>query len=54
MAVNVNYGLQELKRSTLRPVLSRKKLPHVLLMISILQYLKDPKLWEFWHIPYYG
>ena len=20
----------------------------------ILNYLKDPKLWEFWYIPYYG
>ena len=24
------------------------------LMIEILHYLKDPKLWEFWYIPYYG
>ena len=22
-----------------------------LLMISILRYLKDPKLWEFWYLP---
>ena len=21
-------------------------------MIQILHYLKDPKLWELWHIPY--
>ena len=26
----------------------------ILLMIYILQYLKDPKLWELWYIPYYG
>ena len=25
----------------------------LLLMISILHYLKDPKLWEPWNIPYY-
>ena len=24
------------------------------LMIQILRYLKDPKLWEFCYIPYYG
>ena len=24
------------------------------LMIYILHYLKDPKLWELWFIPYYG
>ena len=24
------------------------------LMIKILHYLKDPKLWELWYIPYYG
>ena len=23
-------------------------------MDKILQYLKDPKLWELWYIPYYG
>ena len=23
-------------------------------MIEILHYLEDPKLWEFWYIPYYG
>ena len=23
-------------------------------MGKILQYLKDPKLWELWYIPYYG
>ena len=23
-------------------------------MIAILHYLKDPKLWELWYIPYYG
>ena len=23
-------------------------------MIKILHYLKDPKLWELWYIPYYG
>ena len=29
--------------------------PHrLLLMIEILHYLKDPKLWESWYIPYYG
>ena len=26
----------------------------ILLMSQILHYLKDPKLWELWHIPYYG
>ena len=26
----------------------------ILLMIEILHYLKDPKLWELWYIPYYG
>ena len=26
----------------------------LLLMIEILHYLKDPKLWELWYIPYYG
>ena len=24
------------------------------LMDKILHYLKDPKLWELWYIPYYG
>ena len=24
------------------------------LMIQILHYRKDPKLWDFWFIPYYG
>ena len=24
------------------------------LMVKILHYLKDPKLWELWYIPYYG
>ena len=24
------------------------------LMIEILHYLKDPKPWELWHIPYHG
>ena len=24
------------------------------LMIDILHYLKDPKLWEFWYSPYTG
>ena len=23
-------------------------------MIEILHYLKDPKLWELWYVPYYG
>ena len=23
-------------------------------MDKILHYLKDPKLWELWYIPYYG
>ena len=26
----------------------------LLLMIEVLQYLKDPKLWELWYIPYHG
>ena len=26
----------------------------LLLMIEILHYLKDPKLWELWYIPCYG
>ena len=26
----------------------------LLLMIEILHYLKDPKPWELWYIPYYG
>ena len=26
----------------------------ILLMIEILHYLKDPKLWELWYIRYYG
>ena len=26
----------------------------ILLMIKILHYLMDPKLWELWSIPYYG
>ena len=26
----------------------------LLLMIEILPYLKDPKLWELWYIPFYG
>ena len=26
----------------------------VLLMIQILHYLKDPKLWELWYVPHYG
>ena len=24
------------------------------LMIEILHYLKDPRLWELWYLPYYG
>ena len=24
------------------------------LMIEFLHYLKDPKLWELWYIPYFG
>ena len=24
------------------------------LMVKILHYLKDPKLWELWYILYYG
>ena len=27
---------------------------NVLLMVYILHYLKDPKLWELWYIPYSG
>ena len=27
---------------------------YMLLMIEILHYLKDPKLWELWYIPYCG
>ena len=27
---------------------------YLLLMIQVLHYLKDPKLWEFCYIPYYG
>ena len=27
---------------------------HILLMVEILHYLKDPKLWELWYVPYYG
>ena len=23
-------------------------------MIEILHYLRDPRLWELWYIPYYG
>ena len=23
-------------------------------MDNILHYLKDPKLWELWYVPYYG
>ena len=26
---------------------------NLLLMMQILHYLKDPKLWELWYIPYY-
>ena len=26
----------------------------ILLMIEILRYLKDSRLWELWYIPYYG
>ena len=26
----------------------------LLLMVKILHYLKDPKLWELWYVPYYG
>ena len=26
----------------------------ILLVIYILNYLQDPKLWELWYIPYYG
>ena len=33
------------------PKIERSK---ILLMIDILHYLKDPKLWELWYIPYYG
>ena len=27
---------------------------YIYIHIYILHYLKDPKLWEFWYIPYYG
>ena len=30
------------------------EVPTILLMIEILHYLKDPKLWELWDIPYDG
>ena len=26
----------------------------ILLMIQNLHYLKDPKPWELWYVPYYG
>ena len=26
----------------------------LLLMVEMLHYLKDPKLWEIWYIPNYG
>ena len=26
----------------------------ILLMTWTLHYLKDPQLWELWHVPYYG
>ena len=31
-----------------------RRAQQLLLMMKILHYLKDPKLWELWHIPSYG
>ena len=36
-----------------RSVNTNPGLQKLRLMILILHYLKDPKLWEFWSIPYY-
>ena len=33
---------------------AHKNFKELLLMIKILHYLKDPELWESWHIPYSG
>ena len=32
----------------------KHKAERLLLMVQILHYLKDPKLWELWYNPYYG
>ena len=37
-----------------KPVLVNLKARTLLLMIQILRYLQDPKLWELWYIPSYG
>ena len=34
--------------------LGRWALTELLLMIELLHYLKDPKVWELWYIPYDG
>ena len=35
------------------PFMSSAVMILILLMIDILHYLKDPKLWELWYIPDY-
>ena len=52
-------GLQRRKgrRRRMNVFMLSTKLPLsglLLLMIYILHFLKDPKLWELWYIPYYG
>ena len=46
-----------LQKDTVAALQSQNTRPNsagILLMIYILHYLKDPKLWKFWYIPYYG
>ena len=41
-------------RATIHMISSTPRVRHVRLMDKILHYLKDPKLWELWYIPYNG
>ena len=55
-----NNGCRELIRLvffvfyTLIIVRNSPKIVLVLLMLQILHYLKEPKLWDLWYFPYYG
>ena len=46
VSLGVGRGVQKALNLTLKALL--------LLMAEILQYLKVPKLWKLWYIPYYG
>ena len=48
------FAAIDLREPNLLILTPRGQLLPLLLMIKILHYLKDPKLWELWYIPYYG